>query len=240
MKEFRLISVVSQGEAGFDRPTQTKAFTEAVARRLTREAGGDYYGYVPEECRPLIDEMATYNADATSFEELLNPDAQNAMRQNIARGWLIRREVVPRILREEGFRDIAESPRKPNQGELNRSTIAVLTGKGTVIIVGKGGLASDGAGTAIVWEPLPERTREKKHVPTMERGARVVGKPEHGKPWGIQYRDLKEACSGPVFQEEAAPLIAIFIGPPAADLQTIEEQIKVSDGQVNRMFGKKK
>ncbi|MBA3723830.1 MAG: hypothetical protein H0W89_02960 [Candidatus Levybacteria bacterium] len=228
MKELYFKRVISPSEAEFSSSTRTKALTEAVVRRVQKETNERYYQHVPDAYKSFIDEMVVENVDTA--DTLFS----GALHETIAESWILRQSALPRVLALDGFQDVQGLPYEPNQGDYNRSTIACLTAKGTILVVGKGGLVTpESAGTALVWEQLPQRSIDKP-VPTIEKGATIVGKPILGEPLQVRYRlpgDYQRERN-----EEAAPLITIFKGPGNIPVRIIEERVRTMNEQIKKMM----
>lgn len=227
MKEVSHKVVVGQNEAGFDRPTRAKALTEAAVRRITDSKGtSGFYDHLPPRLKTAVDEVVLFNS--------LDSDPDQVA-EDVSLRVLVRGRVVPKLLADAGFTDVNSLPRVPNHADYNRSTIAGLTEKGTVVLLGAGGLMADGGGTSVSWNPLPERVHERTYVPNLEKGARIVGPPSVDEPLEIRFNVQGRYDFD---SDQTAPLVQVFRGPSEAPLGEVAEQIKVVDNHLDTIVQK--
>lgn len=227
MSEFSHKLVVPQGEAGFDNATRARALTEAAVRTLNDQTDKEsFYDQLSERLQGAVNEVVLFNSIDKDPDEV----AESASLRILVRG-----RVVPRLLEDAGFSDVKNLPQAPNHYQFNNSTIAGLTEKGTVVLIGSGGLLADGGGTSVSWNPLPERVHERTYVPNLQKGARIVRAPSVDEPLEIRFN-----IQGPYNFEsdQTAPLVRVFRGPSEAPLGDVEEQIKIVDEHLDKIVKK--
>lgn len=229
MKEIHAKLVVPQSVAEREWDVRTIALTESAVKQVDQVALGNYYQRIPGTHKQYIDDMVI--AKATDAGSLFD----GKLHQDISREWLIRQSVIPNLMAEEGFRNVSTLPQEPRNDEFNNSKFACLTGKGTVLILGEGGLLPHETGASIVWDPLPTLRNKDNQSLHFQRGARVIGKPEIGKRLEVQYTTLKDDVPIMDMRDETAPLMAIFKASKGASLETLRRRIKVSDAYIQRM-----
>ncbi len=221
--------VVPQSVAEMQWDIRTIALTETAVKYVDQEAKGNYYHNVPDIYKPHIDDMVLLKA--TEAGHLFD----GALHQDIAREWLIRQSVIPNLMAEEGFRDVSTLPYEPHNNDFNNSKFACITGKGSVLMLGEGGLIPHETGAAIVWDPLPTLRDKNNQSLHFQKGGRVIGKPEVGKRLELEYTTLKNDVPIRDIRDETAPLIAIFTASRGASLEVLRRRVQVSDVHIQRM-----
>ncbi len=226
MKEFELKTVVPPSIAESEHIFRTELLTEEAITEIDDKAQGNYYREVPKEYKRFIDAMVMEKAKEAGdvFDESLHNE--------IARTWLIRQAVVPKLMAEEGFQDIQQMHYEPHNGEFQRSEFACITSKGSVLMLGQGGLLPSELGTAIGWEPLPEVANENNPQLHFDQGARVMGKPEVGKRLEVRYSKVRDDVRLRDFVDNTAPIVAVFKGSKGSSLDALQQRITASDAYV--------